>query len=159
MGRFGTPPLLLFSKITNKAWYFMRIVCWLSFLFFFQKLGKILQNLSSVAVVIGALRVKSLTVLGLCLNYHDHVRIQLFISHFAGITIGNNWSLYKIYSFIDSGQCIDWHWFKFNTMNFLTFWKEVWANSIDPDQTALNRVFIVCISVAVFCGKNWLLRF
>ena len=58
--------------------------------YFFQKLGKILQNLSSVAVVMGALRVKSLTVLGLCLNYHDHVRIQLFISHFAGITIGNN---------------------------------------------------------------------
>ena len=46
--------------------------------------------MSPVAVVIGALRVKSLTVLGLCLNYHDHVKIQLLISHFAGITIGNN---------------------------------------------------------------------
>ena len=44
-----------------------------------------MQNLSSVAVVIGALRVKSLTVLGLCLNYHYHVRIQLFISYYAGI--------------------------------------------------------------------------
>ena len=41
--------------------------------YFFQKIGKILQNLSSVAVVFGTLRVKSLTVLGLCLNYHDHV--------------------------------------------------------------------------------------
>ena len=37
---------------------------------FFQKIGKIL---SSVAVMFGALWVKSLTVLGLCLNYHDHV--------------------------------------------------------------------------------------
>ena len=43
---------------------------------FFQKLAKILQNLTSVAVVNGALRVKSLTALGLCLNYHDHERIQ-----------------------------------------------------------------------------------
>ena len=41
----------------------MRIVCWQTILikyrtFFFQKLGKMLKNLSSAAVVIGALRVK-----------------------------------------------------------------------------------------------------
>ena len=56
--------LLLFQK-KNKAWYFMRIV-WLSagrrfswniIPYFFQKLEKMLQNLSSAAVVIGALRV------------------------------------------------------------------------------------------------------
>ena len=40
----------------------MRIVCWQTILMkyhtlFFRKLGKMLQNLSSVAVVIGALRV------------------------------------------------------------------------------------------------------
>ena len=40
----------------------MRIVCWQTILMkyhtlFFQKLGKILQNLSSAAVVIGTLRV------------------------------------------------------------------------------------------------------
>ena len=43
-------------------------------------------------------------------------------------------------------------------MNFLTFWKAVWANSIDPDQTALNRVFIACISVAVLCGKKLIVK-
>ena len=42
----------------------MRIDCWQTILmkyptFFFRKLGKMLQNLSSAAVVIGALRVKS----------------------------------------------------------------------------------------------------
>ena len=51
-----------FSKITNKLWYFMRIVFWQTILMkyhtlFFRKLGKISQNLSSAAVVIGALRV------------------------------------------------------------------------------------------------------
>ena len=43
----------------------MRIVCWQTILtkyhtLFFQKLGKMSQNLSSAAVVIGALRVKLL---------------------------------------------------------------------------------------------------
>ena len=47
----------------------MRIVCWqmilvkynyLSVIFFFRKLGKMLQNLSSAAVVIGPLRVKAM---------------------------------------------------------------------------------------------------
>ena len=52
-----------FSKITNKAWYFMRIVCWQTILMkyhilFFQKLGKMSQNLTSAAVVTGALRIK-----------------------------------------------------------------------------------------------------
>ena len=42
----------------------MRIVCWQTILMkyhtlFFRKLGKMSQNLSSAAVVIGALRVKS----------------------------------------------------------------------------------------------------
>ena len=49
-----------FSKITNKAWYFMRIVCWQScniMPYFCRKLRKMSQNLSSAAVVIGALRV------------------------------------------------------------------------------------------------------
>ena len=41
----------------------MRIVCWQMILmntipYFFRKLGKMLQNLSSAAVVTGALRVK-----------------------------------------------------------------------------------------------------
>ena len=41
--------LAAFSKITNKAWYFMRILCWQTFLMkyhtlFFRKLGKMLQN-------------------------------------------------------------------------------------------------------------------
>ena len=48
----------------------MRIVCWQTILmkyhtfklFFFQKLGKMLQNLSSAALVIGALRVKAMTL-------------------------------------------------------------------------------------------------
>ena len=49
-----------FFKNTNMQWYFMRIVCWqIAFdPYFFWKLGKILQNLSSAAVLIGALRVK-----------------------------------------------------------------------------------------------------
>ena len=52
-----------FSKITNKEWYFMRIVCQQTIFMtyhslFFLKLGKISQNLLSAAVVIGALRVK-----------------------------------------------------------------------------------------------------
>ena len=56
-----------FSKITNKVWYFMRIVCWQRFScniipYFCQKLGKMSQNLSSAAVVIGALRVRVNTV-------------------------------------------------------------------------------------------------
>ena len=43
--------------------YFMRIVCWQTFLMkyhtlFFRKFGKMSQNLSSAAVAIGALRVK-----------------------------------------------------------------------------------------------------
>ena len=43
----------------------MRIVCWQTILMkyhtlFFRKLGKISQNVSSAAVVIGALRVKHL---------------------------------------------------------------------------------------------------
>ena len=53
-----------FSKITNnlKAWYFLRTVGWQTILmkyhtlFLFPKFGKMLQNLPSAAVVIGALR-------------------------------------------------------------------------------------------------------
>ena len=50
-----------FSKISNKE-YFMRIACWQTILLkyhtlFCRKLGKMLQNLSSAAVVIGTLRV------------------------------------------------------------------------------------------------------
>ena len=55
-----------FSKI-KKAWYFMKILCWLKITcwqtilmkyhtLFCRKLGKMLQNLSFAAVVIGALR-------------------------------------------------------------------------------------------------------
>ena len=53
-----------FSKIINKVCYFMRIVCWqtilvkISYLTFCRKLGKMSQNLSSAAGVIGALMVK-----------------------------------------------------------------------------------------------------
>ena len=51
----------------------MRIVCWQTILmkyhtFFFQKLGKNLQNLSSAAVVIGALRVNESFRLGFLLS-------------------------------------------------------------------------------------------
>ena len=58
-----------FSKITNKACYFMRIVCHhenrlladdshvISYLIFVEN-WEMSQNLSSAAVVIGALRVK-----------------------------------------------------------------------------------------------------
>ena len=65
-----------FPKIANKAWYFMRIVCWQTILmkyhalflsktrkdvakytlFLPKKLEKMSQNLLSAAVVIGALR-------------------------------------------------------------------------------------------------------
>ena len=56
-----------FSKITNKAWCFMRIVCWQTkqtilmkyHALFLRKSGKISQNLLSAAVVIGALRVNT----------------------------------------------------------------------------------------------------
>ena len=53
------------SKITNKAWCFMRILCWQTILMkyhalFLQKSGKISQNVLSAAVVILALRVNSL---------------------------------------------------------------------------------------------------
>ena len=46
-----------FSKITNKAWYFMRIVCQQMIFIkyhslFFPELGKMPQNLSSAAVMI-----------------------------------------------------------------------------------------------------------
>ena len=54
-----------FSKITNKASYFIRIVCdshEISYLIFFRKLGKMSQNLSSAAVLIGPLRVKICSV-------------------------------------------------------------------------------------------------
>ena len=80
-----------FSKITNKACYFMRIVCWQTILhenrlladdsheiscliFLLGKLGKISQSLSSAAVVIVPLRVKIIIVLmrlyaGFCWPY------------------------------------------------------------------------------------------
>ena len=45
----------------------MRIVCWQTILMkyhtlFFRKLGKMLQNLSSAAVVIGAYRVNTISI-------------------------------------------------------------------------------------------------
>ena len=49
--------LLLFSKKTNKTWYFTRILCcWQTILMkyhtlFFSKLGKMSQNLSSAAAI------------------------------------------------------------------------------------------------------------
>ena len=49
----------LFFKNSNKAWYFMTILMKYH-TFLFWKLGKMLQNLSSDAVVFGALRVNSL---------------------------------------------------------------------------------------------------
>ena len=49
--------VLLFSKITNKAWYFTILMKYHTVFspYFFRKLRKIPQNLSSAAVVIGAL--------------------------------------------------------------------------------------------------------
>ena len=51
----------------------MRIVCWQTILMkhhtlFFQKLGKTSQNLSSAALVIGALRVKEAFVHGISIK-------------------------------------------------------------------------------------------
>ena len=54
---------LIFQKITNKAWYFVRIVCWQTILMkyhtlFLSKIGTGVKNVSPDAVVIGALSVK-----------------------------------------------------------------------------------------------------
>ena len=56
--------LLLFQKTTNKAWYFMRIICQQTILMkyhtlFFSKIKKVVK-LSSAAVVIGALTLYSI---------------------------------------------------------------------------------------------------
>ena len=48
----------------------------ISYLVFFQKLGKMLQNLSSAAVVIGALRVNYLSANNLC-KQSEHFRSDL----------------------------------------------------------------------------------
>ena len=63
-----------FSKIIDKAWYFMRIVCWQTILlkiipYFFRKFGKMSENLSSAAVVSGALGVKYQNLLNWLIYY------------------------------------------------------------------------------------------
>ena len=126
--------LALFQK-----YWIRHDISWESSYLFFWKLGKMFQNLSSAAVVIGALRVKKF--IRQWLNEACTAMVYLFLDQFIWPTYYNIiWPLLRVTSKHEQG-CITllWEkllWIKVN--NKVTYMQLKWTLSL------LQRLFAIC---------------
>ena len=110
----------------------MRIVCWQTILMkyhtlFFRKLGKLSQNLSSAAVVIGALRVKSTTRNNLTFKiiFTCTWHIYLYLAYFGNILAHIQLVLYILFLPVTTFVFCSFILLCFRLPIFQTIWTQI----------------------------------